>query len=204
MAERRTVTAVVRESPAELTARRAKAAAGVPLSALLRQAMARKDDVSKDNATFGTGPYHTEESMLRHRYGRIAVLLALVPLAQCTGAEPAEPNEESLRDSFVERIETTDLVTDFMREDDELRFTGPDGGGDTTAWRVVVETLLVEPREFDEEMPYEGRVTSNWYADGELVEYLGNMTALPKVYQDRGLGQECWAYWMESEGHWDW
>ena len=42
MADRRTVTAAARVSPAELTEWRAKgAAAGVPRSALLRQAMAR-------------------------------------------------------------------------------------------------------------------------------------------------------------------
>ena len=42
MADRRTVTATARVSPAELTAWQAKAAAaGVSLSALLRQAMAR-------------------------------------------------------------------------------------------------------------------------------------------------------------------
>ena len=42
MADRRTVTAAARVSPTELADWRAKAAAaGVPLSALLRQAMAR-------------------------------------------------------------------------------------------------------------------------------------------------------------------
>ena len=142
--------------------------------------------------------------MLTHRVGWVVALVALVPLAQCTGTEPTEPNEESLRDSFVERIEMTEGVTDFSREGDEVRFTGPDGEGDAASWRVVIDSLLVEPRQFDDDRPHEGRVTADWYVDGELVEYLGNMTALPTLYQDRGLAQECWAYWTEAEGTWDW
>ncbi len=143
----------------------------------------------------------------------ILVLVAPVALAECAGAQGPNAdagrskevmNEESLRDSFAERIQTTELVTDFVYGGDEFRFTGPDGEGGTIAWRVVIDSLLVEPRVFDEEQPYEGRVTSTWYANGEIVEYLGNMTALPEVYQDRGLAQDCWAYWMEDERNWDW
>ena len=28
------------------------------------------------------------------------------------------------------------------------------------------------------------------------------MTALPKEILDRGLGQECWANWLEDERRW--
>ena len=142
--------------------------------------------------------------MQTRRFGWIVVLAALVPLVQCAGAEPAEPNDESLRASFAQRIETTDLVSDFGRDGDELRFVGPDGEGGTAAWRVVIDTSLVEPRQFDEAVPFEGRLTSEWYADGEIVEYLGTMTALPQVYLDRGLAQECYANWIEAEKTWDW
>ena len=142
--------------------------------------------------------------MLTRRFGWMVALVTLVPLVQCTGTEPAVPNEGSLRNSFVERLETTEGVTDFSREGDAIRFTGPDGKGNTASWRVVIDSLLVEPRQFDDDRPYEGRVTANWYVDDELVEYLGNMTALPMLYQDRGLAQECWAFWTEAEGTWDW
>ena len=83
-------------------------------------------------------------------------------------------------------------------------FSGPDDEGGTAAWRVRIDTTLVEPNEFDEAMPYRGRITSEWYADGKLVEWLGNMTALPDEFLDRGLGQECWAYWVEADRRWDW
>ena len=56
----------------------------------------------------------------------------------------------------------------------------------------MIDTTLVEANEFDDAMPYTGRITSDWYVDGEIVEYLGNMTALPQDIQDRGLAQECW------------
>jgi len=36
------------------------------------------------------------------------------------------------------------------------------------------------------------------------VEYLGSMTALPQEFLDRGVGQECWAYWLAAEKRWDW
>ena len=95
-------------------------------------------------------------------------------------------------------------MTDFTRDGDELNFSGPDRQGGTASWRVRIDTSLVEPNEFDDDLPYQGRVTSEWYANGEIVEYLGNMTALPREFLDRGLGQECWAYWVEAEGRWDW
>ena len=138
---------------------------------------------------------------MRRRWLGVASLMATAATAGCAGAQA---NEESLRDSFAEQIATTTLVTDFERVGDEITFSGPDNEGGTAAWRVRIDTTLVEPNEFDEAMPYQGRITSEWYADGELVEWLGNMTALPDEFLDRGLGQECWAYWVEAERRWDW
>ena len=136
-----------------------------------------------------------------YRWLRIAPLIAAVALAGCARAQA---DEESLRNSFAGQIETSSFITDFSRDGDRLSFTGPDGGGGTAAWRVRVDSLLVEPNAYDDDRPYQGRITSEWYANGELVEYLGTMTALPTEFLDRGLGQECWAYWMEDEGRWDW
>ncbi len=138
---------------------------------------------------------------MRRRWLGVASLIAAAATAGCAGAQA---NEESLRDSFAEQIATTTLVTDFERVGDEITFSGPDGEGGAAAWRVRIDTTLVEPNEFDEAMPYQGRITSEWYADGELVEWLGNMTALPDEFLDRGLGQECWAYWVEAGRRWDW
>ena len=137
---------------------------------------------------------------MTYRQLRIALLIAAVAV----GCAQPQADDESLRDSFAERISTSTFVTDFEREGDDLTFSGPDGKGGAAEWRVRIDTSLVEPNQFDEAMPYEGRVTSEWTANGELVEYLGNMTALPREFLDRGLGQECWAYWVEVEGRWDW
>ena len=138
---------------------------------------------------------------MTRRWLRVAPLMAVVALASCARAQA---DEESLRDSFAERIATSSFVTDFTREGDELMFSGPNREGGTVEWRVRIDSSLVEPRARDEEMPYQGRITSEWYANGEVVEYLGTMTALPEKFLDRGLGQECWAYWVEAERSWDW
>ena len=132
---------------------------------------------------------------------QVQLLIMVVALSGCV---QAQADDESLRDSFAERIATSSFVTDFSRDVDELTFSAPDGAGGSTSWRVRIDTSLVEPIEFDEAMPYQGRVTSEWHANGEGVEYLGTMTALPKEFLDRGLGQECWAYWVEAERRWDW
>ncbi len=132
-------------------------------------------------------------------------MLALATLALlCAGCAAEEATEAGLRDSFAARIESSDFIGDFQRDGDELRFTGPAKSGGTAAWTVRIETSLVEPQEFDQQRPWVGRVTSEWSADGEVVPYLGSMTALPKPFLDRGLGQECWAYWIEAESRWDW
>ena len=137
---------------------------------------------------------------MTHRSLQVALLIAAVTV----GCALAQADDESLRDSFADQISTSSFVSDFVREGDELRFSGPDGDGGTAEWLVRIDTFLVEPNQFDDAMPYQGRITSEWRMNDEVVEYLGNMTALPREFLDRGLGQECWAYWVEAEGRWDW
>jgi len=137
------------------------------------------------------------------RWVGMASLLTMVWLVGCGGPD-LEANDESLRDSFADRIASSSFVSDFSRNGDEMTFSGPDLEGGTIPWRVRIETSLVEPNEFDEARPFQGRILSEWYADGELVEYLGNMTALPSEFLDRGLAQECWANWIAAETRWDW
>ena len=130
--------------------------------------------------------------------------VSLMVLMALTGCAGAQADDESLRDSFAERIETSSFVSAFSRDGDEITFSGPGRQGGTAEWRVVIDTSLVEPNQFDDVRPYVGRVTSDWYVDGEIVEHLGNMTALPTEILDRGLAQECWANWVEAEYRWDW
>ena len=128
--------------------------------------------------------------------------VSLVGIA-ALGCAQAQADEESLRNSFAERIATSTFVSDFTREGAELRFSGPDGDGGTAAWLVRIETSLVEPNEFDDASPFVGRILSEWVKDGEVAEFLGNMTAIPREFQDRGLAQECWAYWVAADRAWD-
>jgi hypothetical protein len=141
------------------------------------------------------------------RWLGIASLVGAAALG-CTEPQADEDilraDEDSLRASFAERIETSSFVEDFTHDGDELSFSGPDGEGGTAAWVVRIETSLVEPVELDDEMPFQGRILSEWKKDGEVAPFLGNMTAVPKAFQDRGLAQECWAFWIAAERRWDW
>lgn len=132
---------------------------------------------------------------------RIWPLMAMVALAQCVGAQA---DDVSLRDSFAEQIATSSFVTDFSRDGNELTFAGPDAEDQPATWRIRITSSLIEPNLFDEAMPFQGRITSEWYVNDELVDYLGSMTALPEKYLDLGVGQECWAFWVEAEQQWDW
>lgn len=140
---------------------------------------------------------------MAHRSLPVVLLAALVAAVTVGCAQP-QADDEGLRESFADRISESSFVSGFEREGDDLRFSGPDGEGGTAEWHVRIDTSLVEPNQFDDAMPFQGRITSEWTANGEVVEYLGNMTALPREFLDRGLGQECWAYWVAAEGRWDW
>jgi len=137
---------------------------------------------------------------MTQRSFQIVLLIAAVTV----GCAQSKADNESLRASFSDQISESSFVSDFTREGDELSFLGPDRDGGSVEWRVRIDTSLVEPNLFDEAMPYVGRITSEWTADGEIVGFLGNMTALSQEFLDRGLGQECWAYWVEAENRWDW
>ena len=136
---------------------------------------------------------------------RLVWLVVIVAIGSVTlGCAQVRVDEEGLRRSFADRIATSSFVNDFSSAAGELTFSGPDGQGGTATWQVHIESSLVEPNDLDESMPYQGRITSQWRADGKVVDYLGNMTALPQEFLDRGLAQECWAYWIESSARWDW
>ena len=130
---------------------------------------------------------------------RVCPFILVVTLAHCAAAQT---DEESLRDSFSEQIATSSFVTDFARDGDELTFSGPDADGLPAEWRVLITSALVESNLFDEAIPYQGRITSEWHVNGQLVEYVGSVTALASAYLDRGVGQECWANWAEAEHRW--
>ena len=125
----------------------------------------------------------------------------LLTAAMLTGC--ATPDATSLQESFAEQVEAVSSVRNFQRNGDELEFSAPDVTGADAMWRVHIDSAVVEPQE-DEIYPYQGVVTSSWYANGELVEPVGVMSFLPTEFLDQGIGQECWAFWDEESGRWDW
>lgn len=138
---------------------------------------------------------------MTRRWLQVATPTIGLALFGCAGSQA---DDESLHASFAAQIATSSFVTNFERDGDEMTFSGPDGAGGIAAWQVRIETSFVEPNEFDPVAPYQGRITSEWIADGTVVEYLGTMTALPQEFLDLGLGQECWAYWVAADRRWDW
>ena len=105
---------------------------------------------------------------------------------------------------FSDRVSTRSFLGEFAREGNGLTFSGPDGKGGATGWQIRIDSSLAEPNELNEAMPCQGRITLEWTVNGEVVEYLGNITVLPIEFLDRGLEQECWAYWVVAEGRWKW
>jgi hypothetical protein len=128
----------------------------------------------------------------------------LLAVAGCA-VEPnaVEPNAENLRDSFASQIIAVDGVADVALEGDELTFSGPNGQGGTASWRVHIASAELRPGP-SEQTPFEGHIASSWYRDGEEVEFLGTMSALPKVFLDTGVGQECYALWDSATNAWGW
>tara|TARA_Y100000588_G_scaffold392743_1_gene505749 strand:- start:267 stop:680 length:414 start_codon:yes stop_codon:yes gene_type:complete len=126
-------------------------------------------------------------------------LLSVLQLAGCT----AQPGELSLRNSFAAQIAAVEGVRNFEDSGQVLNFTGPDGEGGSSVWRIEINSTTLEPRA-DERLPFAGHVVSSWYQNLELVEFLGTMSRLPQVYLDAGVAQECYALWDLEVDDWDW
>ena len=134
---------------------------------------------------------------------RCACLAAALALAACGGGQPATPDAEGLRDAFAGQIAAVDAVSGFERDGNELSFSGPDGAGGAIAWRVTIDSAVVQPWE-DESLPYRGVVLSSWYAGGELVQPAGSISNLPSAFLDAGIAQDCWGLWDAAERRWTW
>jgi hypothetical protein len=133
----------------------------------------------------------------------VAVLLAVVGPAGCGGAEEVAPDENSLKDSFSEQIQSVGLVRGFQRNGDELTFSGPYGREADAAWRIHIDSTLVE-RQDDERQPYKGTVKSSWYVNGTKIEPRGTYADLPTDFLDKGVSQDCWAFWEAGAKRWGW
>ena len=137
---------------------------------------------------------------------RVRILSSWVSgvITLCVGcATPNEPAVDNLSASFSAQVASAISVRDFERDGDDLTFIGPDGAGGDAAWLVHIDSAVVEALG-DVETPDRGIVVSTWYRDGREVEPSGSMSLLPDEFLERGIAQECWAFWEESDRAWAW
>ena len=140
-----------------------------------------------------------------------SLLVGLGALAMLVGlacAEPLdEPNEDSLKASFVAQIEADEYVRDLNVYGNEIHFARRDGSGEHVEWEVRIDSLSVEPWAGDE-ADVAGRVVSGWSVAGRPVSVEvgpnGLVTDMPIWVLDAGLAPECWALWDEEAKTWGW
>lgn len=130
----------------------------------------------------------------------LMVVVAALLTAQCGGA----PGVNGLRESFAQQLAANRAVTDFSRDADDLRFSGPGADGAPTArWRVHIDSAVIEPNS-DPGQPFKGTVKSSWYADDQIVRPSGRDSNLPMELTATGLAQDCWALWDDATRKWGW
>jgi hypothetical protein len=134
-------------------------------------------------------------------------LILAVGVALSMGACGATPGEQNLRDSFAEQIASVGIVKNFERRGDELTFRAPYEANADVAWRVRIDSATVESND-DDRQPFKGTVKSSWYADGKLIETRDSgakmYADLPTDFLDKGVGQDCWAFWDAATRKWSW
>jgi hypothetical protein len=135
---------------------------------------------------------------MRVRFLRVVLILAALPLASC-----GKPGVDSLRESFAQQVASNRFVRDFQRNGDDLLFLGPDGAGGDAKWRIHIDSAVIEPND-DEKQPYKGTVKSSWYANDQPVVPTGRDSNLPIELLDKGVSQDCWAFWEPENNRWDW
>ncbi|MYA09143.1 MAG: hypothetical protein F4060_14630 [Holophagales bacterium] len=148
-------------------------------------------------------------SSRRHALMAMALVGALAACGPSDGPPPEpQPDVDTLRASFIEQIESIDLVAGLETDGDEVRFVRPDGSGEDVEWRVRIDSLEVESGE-SEGAQVLGRVRSAWSANGRPITVqqgpAGLVTDMPQWLLDAGLAPaECWALWDEEAKAWGW
>jgi hypothetical protein len=129
-------------------------------------------------------------------------LLVLALSALTVVACRAAP-EQQLKDSFVQQIASSGIVRDFQQKGDEVLFAAKYGERLDAKWRVHVDSASIEP-DPGGTTPYKGVVKSSWYVDGEQIRPRGDQSDLPLAFLDKGIAQECWAFWDKNNHQWSW
>jgi hypothetical protein len=135
---------------------------------------------------------------MKRKTGILAVVVSAAVVVAACG-----PPVSDLRDSFAQQLSANKFIKDFHRSGDDLTFTGPGADGGVAKWRVHIDSTLVEPND-DPAQPYKGTVKSSWFSDDKPVLPRGRDSHLPIELIANGLGQECWALWMQAEKRWSW
>jgi hypothetical protein len=134
-------------------------------------------------------------------HGSRMILAAAVAAAMACGG--VTPGEQNLRDSFAEQIASVGFVRNFERHGDEMTFRAPYEANAEVEWRVRIDSTMVEPND-DDRQPFKGTVKSSWYAGGKLIEPRGRNADLPSDFLDKGLAQDCYAFWDAASRKWGW
>jgi len=111
--------------------------------------------------------------------------------------------EQQLKDSFVQQIASSGIVRDFQQRADEVLFAAKYGERLDAKWRVHVDSASIE-RDADGTTPYKGVIKSSWYVNGEQIRPRGDQSDLPLAFLDKGIAQECWAFWDKRNHQWSW
>jgi hypothetical protein len=128
-----------------------------------------------------------------------ALLCAVLTAPGCSSA----PGVDGLRESFAAQVASVSFVRDFKASGDELTFSGPFETEQNAQWRIHIDSAVVEPQD-DDEQPFKGTIKSSWYVNGRLIEPQGTDSGLPAEFLDKGLGQDCWAFWEKTTKRWGW
>ena len=135
---------------------------------------------------------------MKRKIGILAVVVSAAVVVAACG-----PPVSDLRDSFAQQLSANKFIKDFHRSGDDLTFTGPGADGGVAKWRVHIDSALVEQND-DPAQPYKGTVKSSWFSDDKPVLPRGRDSHLPIELIANGLGQECWALWLQAEKRWSW
>lgn len=141
---------------------------------------------------------------MKHRL--LILVMSTLAIAGCgsgTAPEQQLTPEQQLKASFVKEIADSGIVRDFKQNGDEVLFSAKHGEQEDAKWRVHVDAASIE-RKPDGTTPYKGLVKSSWYVNGEQIVPRGAQADLPLAFLDRGIAQECWAFWDDSTHHWSW
>ncbi len=160
---------------------------------------------TSDTARWAREPFRARAAA-RSRLAALGTLALAGVFLACAESVP-EPDERSLRASFVAQIGADELVRDLKVYGDEIHFTRPDRSGQDVEWRVRIDSLSVEPWGGDE-AELAGHVVSGWSVAGRPVSVEagpdGLVTDMPIWVLDTGLAPECWALWDEDAKAWGW